>query len=229
MDVLFLGLPRTGTQSMAEALPLLGYGKVYHMKDNFIRGDHAFWARVMDAKYAGLGEPVTRKDFDALFEGEFKATSDYPAAMFPEELIAAYPSAKVILSVRDEDSWVKSMEDTVLHMWNAKTEASPPETAPANDSGPVNHGPPALHEMVRKIQTYAWGGDFETNGRQLFHEHNERVRQLMENRKEDFLEYRVAEGWEPLCRFLGKEIPGEAFPEKMSGQSIKLGRRRPRK
>ena len=31
--------------------------------------------------------------------------------------------------------------------------------------------------------------------------------------KHRLLEYEVKEGWEPLCRFLGKEVPvGEAFP-----------------
>lgn len=30
--------------------------------------------------------------------------------------------------------------------------------------------------------------------------------------RERLLEYEVKEGWEPLCRFLGKEVPGEAFP-----------------
>ncbi|KAJ6015905.1 hypothetical protein N7540_010496 [Penicillium herquei] len=214
MEVLILGLPRTGTQSLAEALTILGYDKVYHMKDNFIRGDHSFWSRAMDAKYAGLGQPVTREDFDTLFNGEYKAMSDYPAAMFSDELIAAYPSAKVILLIRDEDGWVKSMEDTLLHMWNAEKEASQPGTERVNHSGPVDTRRLVRNEMVRKIQTYAWDDDFEANGRQLFREHNEHVRQLMETRKEDFLEYRVAEGWEPLCQLLGKDIPGQPFPRK---------------
>ena len=30
--------------------------------------------------------------------------------------------------------------------------------------------------------------------------------------KERLLEYKIEEGWEPLCRFLGKEIPKEPFP-----------------
>ena len=30
--------------------------------------------------------------------------------------------------------------------------------------------------------------------------------------RERLLEYQVQEGWEPLCRFLGKEVPKEEFP-----------------
>lgn len=41
------------------------------MKDNFIRGDHAFWSKAMDAKYAGQGQSMSREDFDQLFAGEY--------------------------------------------------------------------------------------------------------------------------------------------------------------
>ncbi|KAJ6018252.1 P-loop containing nucleoside triphosphate hydrolase protein [Penicillium sp. IBT 35674x] len=206
MEILVLGLPRTGTQSLAGALNLIGYEKVYHMKDNFIRGDHTFWSRAMDAKFAGQGNRVNREDFDKLFGGEYRAVSDYPAAMFPDELIASYPSAKVILLSRDQDEWIKSMENTLLHAWNAEKK---PGTEAEADAQSTRFD---RDEMVRKIQTYAWNDDFEANGRKLFVEHNEHVRQLMKSRPGDFLELNVVEGWQPLCRFLEKQPPSEGFP-----------------
>lgn len=30
--------------------------------------------------------------------------------------------------------------------------------------------------------------------------------------RDRLLEWKVAEGWEPLCKFLGKEVPEEEFP-----------------
>ena len=30
--------------------------------------------------------------------------------------------------------------------------------------------------------------------------------------KERFLEWKVEEGWEPLCKFLDKDVPDEPFP-----------------
>ena len=39
-----------------------------------------------------------------------KAATDCPCANFSEELIHAYPNAKVILTTREHDSWLKSME-----------------------------------------------------------------------------------------------------------------------
>lgn len=49
------------------------------------------------------------------------------------------------------------------------------------------------------------------DGEQVYQQHNELVRRLA--RSKDFLEYNVKDGWEPLCKFLGKPIPeGEPFP-----------------
>ncbi|KAJ5631863.1 uncharacterized protein N7484_011963 [Penicillium longicatenatum] len=208
MEILVLGLPRTGTQSLASALELIGYGKVYHMKENFLRGDHNFWSRAMDARFAGQGNRVDREDFAKLFGSEYMAVSDYPAARFSDELIASYPSAKVVLLTRDQDGWIKSMENTLLHAWKAEKKAGT-ETEDNTQSTRF-----ARNEMVRKIQTYVWKDDFGANARQLFVEHNEHVRQLMKSRPEDFLEVNIAEGWQPLCRFRGKEIPNEGFPRK---------------
>lgn len=36
-----------------------------------------------------------------------KAVCDMPAAYFAEELVQAYPDAKVILTIRDVDKWHK--------------------------------------------------------------------------------------------------------------------------
>ena len=34
------------------------------------------------------------------------------------------------------------------------------------------------------------------------------------------LEFKVQDGWEPLCKFLGKEIPEEDFPHSNDAQAI---------
>lgn len=52
---------------------------------------------------------------------------------------------------------------------------------------------------------------FEENGRRRFQEHCELIRSIVP--KEKLLEYRVSEGWEPLCEFLGDPIPSGEFPK----------------
>ena len=53
-------------------------------------------------------------------------------------------------------------------------------------------------------------GDFEKNGKRIYHEHNDKVRKLVG--PERLLEYHVKEGWRPLCEFLGTPQPMEEFP-----------------
>lgn len=53
-------------------------------------------------------------------------------------------------------------------------------------------------------------GDFENRGKQVFRSHYALVRELVP--KEQLLEYDVAQGWGPLCRFLGEEVPDQPFP-----------------
>jgi len=44
-----------------------------------------------------------------------KGVTDIPPAIFAQELMDAYPSAKIILTVRDEEKWFESMKATLWH------------------------------------------------------------------------------------------------------------------
>jgi Sulfotransferase domain len=59
---------------------------------------------------------------------------------------------------------------------------------------------------------YTYSKDFAANGKDVYREHYARVRQRMVNahREAEYLEFNVEDGWEPLCKFLGKEIPTDA-------------------
>jgi hypothetical protein len=57
---------------------------------------------------------------------------------------------------------------------------------------------------------YAFGEDFARNGKQRFIAHNEEIRSLVP--KENLLEFHPKDGWAPLCKFLGQDIPDEPFP-----------------
>ncbi|KAL1980765.1 hypothetical protein VTN96DRAFT_3572 [Rasamsonia emersonii] len=188
MEILLLGAGRTGTQSISDMLLSLGYKGVYHMREVFINEDHPQrWVSALEAKFEGKGKPYGRAEFDEIL------------VLFWKELIAAYPSAKVILSVRDEDAWYKSVESTIWHSWKADK---------AKGKQPQN----PTEVMIDKLPVYMWDGDFPENGRKFFREHNENIRRAMADRKEDFLEYNVKDGWEPLCRFLGKDVPDQEVP-----------------
>jgi hypothetical protein len=124
-----------------------------------------------------------------------QGVADYPPAIFPEELIAAYPEAHIILTTRDEDGWMASMESTLWHLHQSR---------PADDPSPMN-------QLSRKYHGHCWGGDLPKYGRETFRKHNALVREASEGRH--FLEFQVKEGWGPVCEFLGVPVPeGIPFP-----------------
>lgn len=53
-------------------------------------------------------------------------------------------------------------------------------------------------------------GDFENKGKDVYTQHYNLVRQIVPSNR--LLEYDVSHGWEPLCSFLGEEIPDKPFP-----------------
>jgi len=65
---------------------------------------------------------------------------------------------------------------------------------------------------IAQVPSFGTFNDFSPDGpaRKVFLDHYQHVRDITP--KERFLEYRVQEGWEPLCKFLGHEAPDEPFP-----------------
>ncbi|KAJ9144632.1 NAD dependent epimerase/dehydratase [Pleurostoma richardsiae] len=204
MKVLILGLGRTGTASMREAMRRLGYNDTYHMMSCSIENppDALMWMDALTAKYDGEGKPFTREDWDQLL-GNCQAVCDWPAVAFAKELIEAYPEAKVVLTTRDVDPWHASTMKTFY--WRAVLD---PELRLL---AWVDWAAGMYQPMIRKFFDTFFEGDFPGRGKQVFLRHCDEVRRLVP--KERLLEYRVSEGWEPLCEFLEVPVPkGEPFP-----------------
>ncbi|PTB67733.1 hypothetical protein BBK36DRAFT_1115997 [Trichoderma citrinoviride] len=203
MKVLILGLGRTGTASMRAAMKQLGYVDTYHMMNCSIENppDALMWMDALCAKYDGKGKPFTREDWDQLL-GTCQAVCDWPAVAFAEDLIKAYPEAKVILTNRDVDSWHASTMKTVY--WRA----TDPELRWLSN---FDWAASMYYPMLSKFFEAFFEGDFPNRGKDVFRKHYEHVRSLVP--KERLLEYKVTDGWGPLCEFLGDPIPKECpFP-----------------
>lgn len=61
---------------------------------------------------------------------------------------------------------------------------------------------------------------FPVNGKVVFQEHYNMVRQLVPD--DNLLEWNVHEGWGPLCKFLGHEVPDLPFPRTNDDQATGL-------
>lgn len=57
---------------------------------------------------------------------------------------------------------------------------------------------------------YTPRGRFEAEGRDWYEQHNAAV--IAGVPKENLLVFNVKQGWEPLCKFLGKGVPQKPFP-----------------
>lgn len=181
----------------------LGYVDTYHMMNCSIENppDALLWMDALRAKYDGVGEPFTRKDWDKLL-GNAQAVCDWPACAFAKELIEAYPEAKVVLTGRDVDSWHKSTMSTVY--WRV----TDPELRALSY---VNWAAGMYYPMLKKFFDTFFEGDFPNRGKEVFVRHYEEVKAMVP--KEKLLEYRVTDGWAPLCEFLGEPVPKESpFP-----------------
>jgi hypothetical protein len=185
--------------------------------------DAEMWVEAIDAKYKGVGKPYGREEWDKLLghcmvvtpfalplwdrAKSFKAVTDFPAVMFVDELIAAYPDAKILLTVRDDvEAWYKSVLNT---LWTGNFIFGPPKTFLQAMVQRIFPRPPAW-PIMQRAYGYTPLGNFPAEGRDWYKAHNEHVMKAAKGRQ--FLEYNVKEGWGPLCKFLGVEEPQVPFP-----------------
>ena len=68
--------------------------------------------------------------------------------------------------------------------------------------------------MLRKFFDTFFKGNFPLYGKEVFSEYYAEIRRLVP--AERLLEYKVSEGWEPLCKFLGHVVPTQGFPQSNS-------------
>lgn len=179
------GLGRTGTLSLKLALEQLGHGPCYHMAEVLMdpsRGQS--WVRAADGQ----------ADWHSIFEG-FAATVDYPGCAFWRDLIQFYPSAKVLLSVRNPGDWFESTQQTIF---------SEEQSKPMVQS--------SLKEFFDKTVFETFGDRIHDRDYMIgaFQRHNDEVQSLVP--PDRLLVYEVAQGWPPLCQFLGVPVPDSPFP-----------------
>ncbi|KAJ6526730.1 P-loop containing nucleoside triphosphate hydrolase protein [Mycena capillaripes] len=202
MEVLVLGFPRTGSTSMHDALKILGYRDVHHMQSVFKNPKEAdMWIEAVYARFHGRGTPYGRAEWDQLL-GNCAAVTDCPSVVFAEDLIAAYPDAKVVLTSRDLDKWWKSYTDTIRPMMDSRVFRFAAFLDPSGLGQFYKMA--SLHSDILLGPAYT-----EESAKKRFEEHYAAMRRAVP--KERLLEYDVKEGWGPLCAFLGKEVPSEKF------------------
>lgn len=208
MQVLSLGMARTGTVSMQAALELLGCKPTYHGYTALYKLDHLpAWTAAFEAKYHNNGRPFIRQDWDQLL-GSYGAVTDSPCICFAEELINAYPEAKVVLVERDVDTWYQSFQGLINEYYlpiHQVLQYLDPQLI-----GPTSR---MFSYVFKDKQGFFRAGnkrELQQNAKTIYKEHYELVRRVCP--KERLLEFDLTNGWGPLCAFLGKDVPKAPFP-----------------
>jgi hypothetical protein len=187
LQVIGTGFGRTGTDSMREALNILGVGPCHHMFE-------VTQNPVMKARWRAFVGTGKAPDWEALFEG-YPSCVDWPSAHYWRELIVAYPDARVILTWRPAESWWASYEKTLMVFQQDCV-----------DQESVGY---RTIDMV-------FGKRFEDRDYVIgLYEANVAAVKAMVP-AERLLVHKIGDGWAPLCTHLGVAVPDVPYPRKNS-------------
>jgi len=201
MKLIGAGMPRTGTLTQAEALEILGVTPCFHWIDVLadLDGQVPQWDGALD----GSVDPAQ------ILDG-YRSTVDWPGGFFYKQLLEAHPDAKVLLSVRDPERWEPSFRETIVDMCHGESLIRLLSSARA-------HVDPSWERYLRFVDRMFWGehGTFPDGHTPealiaAFNGHNAEVERTVP--PDQLLVWEVTDGWEPLCDFLGVDVPDQPLP-----------------
>lgn len=218
LEIIGAGFGRTGTLSTYAALKQLGL-RSYHMievlQNRHNKGHIDFWLKVARAP-AG-----TQHDWDTVF-ANYRATVDNPGCCVWRELLAAYPNAKVLLTLHPKgaEAWYESTIETIYfdqdkRLWQFRLLALVV---------------PFFRKFAEMSRRLIWqrtlAGTMEDKAKAIarYNAHIAEVKAAVP--ADRLLVFSVDQGWAPLCAFLGVAVPDAPFPALNDRASIKATMRR---
>jgi hypothetical protein len=212
LQIIGTGVGRTGTHSLKLALEQLGFGKCYHMVELFQYPDNVIYF-----ERAERGEEV---DWDKLFTG-YNSAVDYPVARYYKQIIAKYPEAKIIHTIRDPESWYQSAMETIF--WASKPSIGRILSLMIKMpfSSTIRKRLPVLKYNGSLVDN-TFGKDLK-NKQAVIKKYNEiNAETLNFIPKNRSLVYDLKTGWEPLCTFLNVPVPSSPFPRSNVRDEFKM-------
>jgi hypothetical protein len=214
LKVIGAGLPRTGTSSLTQAISILLDGPAYHGGTQATLGPEReirSWITLLSH-----WPPQSRSDKALItsilherLDG-YVAVTDSPCNGLVAELLELYPDAIVICTIRDPDAWVKSMETVVnaATLWFLRYVLY---------LSPTMRFFPDYIEQLRRQWVELFGRP-EPATRMHWDRHVEYLKRVVP--EDRLVWYDVKDGWQPLCRVLGKEVPDVEFPRINDSKAI---------
>lgn len=192
LSVIGSGFGRTGTKSLKAALEQIGFAPCHHMHEIITHPEQvAHWQAIAS------GKPV---DWNEVFAG-YKSQVDWPGAHVWRQLSVTYPEAQVVHTERPAEEWWNSYAKTIGKLVSSyKTIPMPP------------HISAMMAAWVSMVGDGVFGGKFADRDICIaaYKRHGQEVRDTIPAKR--LLVFNAAEGWQPLCKFLGAAVPADAFP-----------------
>jgi hypothetical protein len=189
MQVIGVGVGRTGTYSLKLAINQLGMGPCHHMVEiiHNMPVQVPLWSSALHGA----------ADWQAIYNG-YKSAVDWPTAGFFRELMKVYPAARFVLTQRNPETWADSFGGTIYKLLSVRDEA-PPEMRDWLNMGAGVIAKTGFPEGLDRAALI-----------EAFEAHNEAVRATIP--ADQLLVFEVRQGWGPLCEFLDLPVPDEPFP-----------------
>jgi hypothetical protein len=175
-----IGLSKTGTSSLCRALNELEISSVHYPHD------------------LTTFRELASANYSLSILNKYQSITDIPVAPFYPQLDAIYPESKFILTVRNLDRWLDSIE----HHWNFMHEWSKRDR---------------YFRRFTEFITACVYGSYEFNRERFAYVYNKHYRDVLSyflDRPDDLLVLDACggEGWEELCSFLKIATPDRPYP-----------------
>lgn len=183
-----IGMHKTGSTSLHHAFEILGFNS-WHWSS-------AHYAKAIWAEMTAFEKSTSLEHFYAL--------CDLPIAILFKQLDRAYPNSRFILTLRDEEDWLRSVENH----WGHKTN----KHRGWWDTDPFTH---FIHKQIYGQKNF----DREVF-RARYRRHNAEVMDYFA-RRSDLLVLDVDHNdkWGKICAFLDRPLPMVSYP----GENLTIG------
>ncbi|VDP19242.1 unnamed protein product [Schistosoma margrebowiei] len=214
LEVIVVGLNKTGTSYLKCALEILYYGTTcLHYTDFIYQSNDIIekWLELHLCQYQTKlnGFHYNKQELLKLLLKNYKSISGIPITSFLNDLIQMYPNLKVILTIRNAELWHAACRTNLI---------------------PYQSNESKLQKFFYKLPFFTWliklnqlkllslqntlGNKINLkNDNELINAYsrwNDYVQLIVP--KDRLLIYNIKQGWLPLCEFLNKPIPCCKFP-----------------
>ncbi|KER22417.1 hypothetical protein T265_14864, partial [Opisthorchis viverrini] len=207
--VIGVGVERTGTKSLQEALEILYRSPCYHSSE--IVQNHPehvdVWLKIFTTTKTAKKRQILEELVKSVFDG-YLATVGHPACTIYKQLLDIYPEAKVIITTRPSLQWLESMRETVLPSRRLLSKGLLSRILERFVSVK------GFGLMMHRSTKYVYGKKTrQSSDKKMLDAFERWMDDVIETvPSERLLIFQVEQGWAPLCEFLQLPTPDVPFP-----------------